>query len=87
MAEAMMMKMMRRLVFYQLLSNWDSQFGRTRMIMYLCIYDIFGPENPCLLAFGSRSMRFLGVHTQIFSQLWWGKWPFLQKVCFCLKKE
>ena len=82
MAEAMMIKMMRMLAL-----PMRYQIGRTRMIMYLCIYDIFGPENPCLLAFGSRSMRFLGVHTQIFSQLWWGKWPFLQKVCFCLKKE
>ena len=63
MAVSMMIKMMRMLVFYQLLSNWDSQFGRTRMIMYLCIYDIFGPENPCLPAFGYRSMRCLGVHS------------------------
>ena len=68
MVEAMMIKMMRMLVFYQLLSNWDPQFGRTRMIMYLCIYDIFGPENPCLPAFGYRSMRCLGLHTQFFSK-------------------
>ena len=62
MAEAMMIKMMRMLAL-----PMRYQIGRTRMIMYLCIYDIFGPENPCLPALGSRSMRCLGVHTQILA--------------------
>ena len=48
--------------------------------------DIFGPGIAHVPALGFRSGRCLGIHAQVFSQICWGKWPFLQNVCFCLIK-
>ena len=48
--------------------------------------DIFGPGIAHVPALGFRSGRCLGIHAQVFSQICWGKWPFLQNVCFFLIK-
>ena len=49
-----------------------------------CLDTIFGPKNTRLPAIDSRSGRCLEVYTQILSQFFFGKYPFL---CFCLVKK
>ena len=46
--------------------------------------DIFGPKKSHLPALEFRSGSFLGFHAQIFSQICWGKWPFLKTRVFAL---
>ena len=41
--------------------------------------NIFGHGTAHLLALGLRSRMCLGDQIQVFSQICWGKWPFLQK--------
>ena len=42
--------------------------------------DFFGPGIANLPALGFRSGRYLGVHTQVSSQIRQGKWPFLRRL-------
>ena len=50
------------------------------------INDIFGPKNPNLSAFGSKSEWCLNDHTQFFGQFCLGKWTIFEKGCFCPQK-